>query len=150
MTEENKSIFIEDLCGRLPYGVQCRYSAIVPLLGGVVNIGDLRAIDVKQEQFNVCGHLCMIGDLKPFLRPLSSMTDDEKKELMDLCDITPYETQGLKIDEYGIGVFLNGVCSINYDVMTWLNKHHFDYRGLIEKGLAYAALNNMYVEEKQN
>ena len=59
-------------------------------------------------------------DDKLFLRPMSSMTEEEK--LM-------YE--GLMI----------GIDNISYmlDVIDWLNSHHFDYRGLIEKGLAIDA-----------
>jgi hypothetical protein len=60
------------------------------------------------------------------------MTEEQRKEYYDLCDIT--------LTEYGYPIWFDSVGSID-----WLNKNHFDYRGLIEKGLAIDATNlNIY------
>ena len=109
MTQENKELLLKDLCARLPCGLKYNY-------GGydgcdyTMNRIDCNAVDCAFP----------IENVKPYLFPLSSMTEEEK--LM-------YE--GLMI----------GIDNISYmlDVIDWLNSHHFDYRGLIEKGLAIDA-----------
>lgn len=75
-------------------------------------------------------HLNLIGDIKilPYLRPMSSMTEKEQKEYDVFC-CKPY----LGIDETTASNFIN-----------WLNSHHFDYRGLIEMGLALVAPEGIY------
>lgn len=141
MTERDKQLLLKALCGYIPYRVQ----ALVENVFSEPEDVEIEAVTSHQEA-NLDGYnfTVDIQNLKPYLRPMSSMTDEERKQLMDLCDITPYETQGLKIDEYGAGVFLNGICSVNSDVFDWLNAHRFDYRGLIEKGLALPAPDGMY------
>ena len=64
-----------------------------------------------------------VVECKPYLRPISSMTEDEEKQFQDvnLYEL-PYTVEGL----------------------DWLNAHHFDYRGLINDGLALEALKGMY------
>ena len=82
--------------------------------------------------------------IKPYLRPMSSMTEEEREELSDyLCEqvmpnkigitIPPNPTQGKGIPFIWMS-----------DCMDWLNEHYFDYRGLIEKGLALEAPEGMY------
>ena len=115
MTQEDKELLFKDLCARLPYGV----IVVTPKgRGYVCNINHtifdyelgVNINPIIRDSFS-------INDVKPYLFPLSSMTEEEK--LM-------YE--GLMI----------GIDNISYmlDVIDWLNSHHFDYRGLIEKGLA--------------
>jgi hypothetical protein len=74
---------------------------------------------------------------KPYLRPMSSMTEEEKKE---------FESFGWMVNEFDdnypwvhIGQIENVLLGLD-----WLNKHHFDYRGLIERGLALEAPEGMY------
>ena len=122
MTQENKELLntfdkellFKDLCARLPYGV------IVNING----ISNVRLDNVSwYEEVGVDDGstiLYHISEVKPYLFPLSSMTEEEK--LM-------YE--GLMIGTDNISYML--------DVIDWLNSHHFDYRGLIEKGLAIDA-----------
>lgn len=94
--------------------------------------------------------------LRPYLRPMSSMTEEEKEEYRKLSDEVigsygPYNWEfiahcvrlGIKpgnphecIDEY-----------VDMDAIDFLNAHHFDYRGLIEKGLALEAPEGMYKTE---
>ena len=111
MTQEKKDILIKDLCGRLPYGVK--------LDNGL----KLRSIDALTQIVSCSGSDKKIDCIKPYLRPLSSMTEEEAKD-MDL-------TECLESSFY-VGV------------IDWLNAHHFDYRGLIEKGLALEAPEDMY------
>lgn len=109
MTQENKELLLKDLCARLPYGLKYNY-------------GGYNGCDYTMNRIDCNEVDCAfpIENVKPYLFPLSSMTEEEK--LM-------YE--GLMI----------GTDSISYmlDVIDWLNEHHFDYRGLIGKGLAIDA-----------
>lgn len=119
MTSEDKELLIKDLCARLPYNVICqvefrengKYNSKVMLLSGIFT---------DEAYFTTKGGSIYSNEYKPYLFPLSSMTEEEK--LM-------YE--GLMIGTDNISYML--------DVIDWLNSHHFDYRGLIEKGLAIDA-----------
>lgn len=68
-------------------------------------------------------------NMKPYLRPMSSMTDDEWEEYKDLLYCVKYAD--------------NTLLAVNM-FNSWLNEHHFDYRGLIDKGLAIEAPKGMY------
>ena len=80
MTQEDKELLLKDLCARLPYGVICRYEAVVPFLGDVLNYGPLQEIRRKGEYFIVNGADCLYEDVRPYLRPMSSMTEEELNE----------------------------------------------------------------------
>ena len=125
MTREEKELLLKDLCARLPYNVICqvefrengKYNSKVMLLSGIFT---------DEAYFTTKGGSIYSNEYKPYLFPLSSMTEEEK--LM-------YE--GLMIGTDNISYML--------DVIDWLNSHHFDYRGLIEKGLAIDATHlNVY------
>ena len=82
-----------------------------------------------------------LTDCQPYLRPMSSMTQEEKQELKDLLG-----SELVSCSDFGYlegGTFVEYISSIPYSlciyVIDWLNAHHFDYRGLIEKGLAIDA-----------
>ena len=114
MTQENKELLLKDLCARLPYGVIVNINGISNVrLDNVSWYEEVKVDDGSTILYD-------ISEVKPYLFPFSSMTEEEK--LM-------YE--GLMI----------GIDNISYmlDVIDWLNSHHFDYRGLIEKGLAIDA-----------
>ena len=118
MTQEDKELLLKDLCGRLPYGV----------IGLIHNVNcDDYNISIVGGDIDLFSHQFIT--IKPYLRPMSSMTEEEK--LM-------YE--GLMIGTDNVSYML--------DVIDWLNSNHFDYRGLIEKGLAIAVTeeNNPYKE----
>ena len=117
MTQEDKSLLLKDLCARLLYGVICKSNSYRNIL------------------FN-SSHISLIEseEIKPYLRPMSSMNEEEEKEYMNI-DNRSYS------------------CPMAYahipasDRIDWLNAHHFDYRGLIEKGLAIEVTkeNNPYI-----
>ena len=117
MTQEDKELLFKDLCARLPYGVkiQVYYEEIA---GSGYFDETVWLID-NDEPFHVNDR--WIENITPYLRPMSSMTDEERQEYgLVLCD-------ELSINQY-----------------DWLNAHHFDYRGLIKKGLALEAPKEMY------
>ena len=121
MTQEEKTLLIKDICGRILYSPK-----------GVIlyHLYD-------PEEVEVCGYdgqwitVYRDGDfdnydaerIRLYLRPMSSMTEEEWKEYHNLryCDTS------------------------NADRVDFLNAHHLDYRGLIEKGLALEAPEGMYV-----
>ena len=125
--EENLKLLLKDLCCRLPYKVKCKYSGEKPMIGEVTNnIGVLSNIYVDKEcPFEIYG----FADVKPYLRSMSSMTEEEKKEYEHIAP-------GIEVE--------NGVRIPNVNQIDWLNSHHFDYRGLIEKNLALEAPKGMY------
>jgi hypothetical protein len=134
MTQEDKKLLLQDLSARLPYGVKCKYNCVVQVetfIAGKYNfIGELNGI---VPLYN--GHIgfmvdcdkidALEGDIKPYLRPMSDMTEEEKNE---------HFGRTMTID----------IVQTSKEVIDWLLAHHFDYRGLIEKGLALEALKGMY------
>lgn len=142
MTESEKKLLSIDLCGRLPYDVKIRLEykprkviGIVEdniIVNGIVD-GEKTWNEYGIEEFNI----------KPYLRPMTSMTEDEKEELKisieeDLTEQGKHIKQGHGLSRDGLYMF---PAKRQSDL---LNKHMFDYRGLIEKGLALEAVEGMY------
>ena len=127
MTQEDKELLLQDLCARLPYGVKCRgtFCKKDNRCKGGIKIQDKDFIfdGVIYSEDNVfeldSNSFIDISSVKPYLRPMSSMTEEEIKEYKHL------------INRYASS---NPDSAIN--MINWLNAHHFDYNGLIEKGLA--------------
>lgn len=123
MTQEETQILLKDICARLPYGVR-------------VKQGSWEHTLESANMYNVSfDSSCAIPI--PYLRPMSSMTEEERNEYLD---VKMQECERVVLAE----VYRPEAISIVFD---WLNAHHFDYRGLIEKGLALEAPEGMYKEE---
>ena len=129
MTKEDRERLLKDLGGRLPYGVK-----ILDIPANVV--GKLFLISttdtVQYETADDTG-IQTLYNIKPYLLPLSSMTEEQKREYnMLLTDIPTYEYEGgdivTVIDTYD-----------NWMSIDYLTANHFDYRYLIEDGLAIDA-----------
>ena len=96
-----------------------------------------------RDGVNYTGH---IDYIKPYLRPMPSMTDEEKKEFIRNAGYEVEESINGRHYEY----YLKDFCGtednpyVNVDAIDWLNERHFDYRCLIEKGLALEAPEGMY------
>lgn len=143
MKKEHKELLIKDLCARLPYGVMVNIKGF--------NFNE-RLVQIYKGLFNCSIHarhnMTMpydIGDVKPYLRPMSSMTEEESAELSNIIN----EWFDKELFDLTEEPFLEYALSrINYSIspklFDWLNAHHFDYRGLIPKGLA------IEVTEKNN
>ena len=131
MTQKDKELLLKDLSARLTYGV----IVSTPKGNGhlcTINqtiFGNEYGVNIeatKRDYFN--DNEC---DIKPYLRPMSSMTEEEEKEYINIDN-------------------LSYSCPMDYahfpasKRIDWLNKHHFDYRGLIPKGLALEAPEGMY------
>ena len=144
MTQEEKEMLIKDLCGRLPYGV------MVQVNDGLRGTYDRRLVQVFCDRLscsvNVCNPLkeCIcIDSVKPYLRPLSSMTESEREELKALCDKDLSEFAGHIMKGHGLS--RDGLYMFDkLRQLDWLNKNMFDYRDLIQKGFALEAPEGMY------
>lgn len=151
MTQEEKQLLLIDLCARLPHHVRCK----VWLKDGTTEEGPLDLQhnygDVLRDAF----YYNKIKDVKPYLRPMSSMTKKEATELVELSGFK--NILSVKVNQDHIIVEVDdGVCSSerhtiwfneivsSIKILDWLLKNHFDYRGLIEKGLALEAPEDMY------
>lgn len=164
MTKEDKEILLRDLCARLPYGVMVK--VIDHNDASYAHKGVLYCIENIDSDcngtpclFTVDGVGCAmdITEIKPYLRSLSSMTEKERKELRKmLCwDIAPKDCPKFEKD-FSVLIFyscnereedeyLDMGTMLSY--FDYLNSHHFDYRGLIKKGLALEAPEGMYKSE---
>lgn len=144
MNQEDKELLLKDLCARLPYGVKINSAPIKGYSEGF--IGELAFCSIKREQL---GLLTEYGELvvnlscdivRPYLRPMSSMTEEERNEWASGYAKLTLDIFKKKVsDEMDIPDASDSAFSID-----WLNAHHFDYRGLLEKGLALEAPERMY------
>lgn len=142
MTTEEKALLYKDLCGRLPYGVRCKVKDMCLVLTelSIVQTGTFMTSVVSAIKDTV-----HIEDCKPYLRPLSDMTEEEKKFLKDKIG-DPFG----QIHFSHIGIHIDGRSSVGIPFgamnvcIEFLSANHFDYRGLIERGLALKALDGMY------
>ena len=139
MTQEEKKLLLADLCARLPYGtvIHTDYKDI-KLDTDHCGIGVLYYKHYSEEAKKQCGYNekdfviiisgCYYGDIKPYLRPLFSMSEEEK-EIYRCLSVTRSE------EDLVIPSPL---------AMQWLLSRHFDINHLIEKELALIAPEGMY------
>ena len=122
--EEDKRFLIKDLCARLPYKPTIRIESLDSILRTYISHLYMNVIDA-------INHV----EIKPYLFPLSSMTEEQKAEYYDVCRNDWIDNKAKDIEDV----------EVLYKGADWLNAHHFDYRGLIDKGLALDATNlNIY------
>ena len=145
MTQKDKQLLLKDLCARLPYGVlgQCEIDASYDTeVETIPQTHKFKAVayGFNEDKLFVCPMIenqdeleianeeiadgVYVFDFKPYLFPLSSMTDKQKDEYQYITE------RWMNDPAYSIS-----------DSIDWLNKNNFDYRGLIEKGLAIPILN---------
>ncbi len=145
MKQEDKELLLKDLCARLPYGVKVQKikepESAYRLYSIDTNSEELKFVTFDGSSLTICngGYLERTGNLrfKPYLRPISSMTEEERDEYESTFD-SVYD-----VDDYGEDAD-SWHEEFSIDSFDWLNAHHFDYRGLIEKGLALEAPEVMY------
>ena len=122
---KDKELLLKDLCGRLPYLENwVRYDGKDYVVTGY---GHGRVSLLSSMFSSGVGPCPLVEEVKPYLRPMSSMTEEEIIEwniMVDNCN-EPFD-----------------FCFVDY-----CNRKHFDYRGLIEKGLALEAPEGMYKED---
>lgn len=134
MTQEEKQLLVKALRGYFSYGVIC----------SVVHKKDGRLVeeDMKLSGMFEDGNFYFLDEMGstysykyiPYLRPMSSMTEEERNEYLS---IKMQETERVALAE----IYRPEAIS---EIMDWLDSHYFDYRGLIQKGLALEAPFEMY------
>ena len=151
MTPEEKDLLLKDLAARVPYKVMVEQTLFPSTIADKEQtLKSVQANDcVQLYWYKYIDEFVPIHCVKPYLRPMSSMTKEEKEELLNL--LFDKESNYFYIDEEG---FIDGKTSdlmrdgLNYPAFgpinvvlytDWLNAHHFDYRDLIKKGLALEA-----------
>ena len=135
MTKEEKELLKKVLCEQLPYGVQVEIEGY--------HSGILKGIDGDTISTDR-GINYPLWLVKPYLRPMSSMTEEEKKEFIHYAGYEVEESVNGRHYEYYLIDYVGTPeePTYNCDSIDWLNKHHFDCRGLIKMGLAKAAVGN--------
>ena len=146
MTQEEKSLLLKDLCARLPY--------MVIMNVDVLNIDCLLCAVYQNKEHSDCvgigdNGIASIERVKPYLRPMSSMTEEERNEVEEISHGWFYINKDGEIFPMGrltdSGEFEDAILP----TFEYFLKRHFDYRGLIEKGLALEAPEGMYnIKEK--
>lgn len=132
MTQEDKELLLKDLCARLPYGVFCNIGLDYPLQLQSLFVDKLDGIlldfyeDGKDYQV-------YLSEVKPYLFPLSSMTEEQKREYNNWKHEIP-------VCRYDYGDVIEEIELYDSpESFEYLIENHFDYRGLIPKGLAIDA-----------
>ena len=142
MTQEDKELLFKDLCARLPYKVKCQ----IAFDEEDIHIETLESVSPTMlfNQVTTSGSVVSIENVKPYLRPMLSMAEEEREEWADLfikpiCELEQYFDE--KEAQYMAPVLFGKSHSISAD---WLLSKGFDVRGLIPKGLALEAPEDMY------
>ena len=146
MTQEEKQLLLKDLSGRLPYGVIVDYKEnefeiphwkITTIYPNTFDgwIGYDRRVGAGSETGS---RPFKIGEVKPYLRPMSSMTEEEKEVVCSMNMISDTELNDR--------LNYQRMYAQNYTIETfdYFNEHHLDFRGLIPMGLALEAPEGMY------
>ena len=141
MSSEEKELLLKDLCARLPY-----YGLMIYWKGENFNMIDIGfgRVTLLKPFMSMTEGTPLIEEVRPYLRPMSSITE---KEISDLQKIN-WQFNFNKFDNFAyVGAADDGFCSVPdmEKILSYLNAHHFDFRGLIEKGLALEAPEDMYV-----
>ena len=158
MTNEEKQLLLKDLCARLPYGVKVCVGTQYDIDNDITDIALLQGLEFDNPIFGVkvlvCAKTCSgsntfgtdIEEIKPYLRPMSSMTEEEAEELDEMNiynkPISFYNRHGEEPHFYTECNVINAIEAMQY--IDWLHKKNFDYRGLIPIGLALPAPEGMY------
>lgn len=142
MTNEEVELLIKDIGGRLSYGVKFHY---FPEFSDEVEFDNtISVLDAADWQILDEDHKdpIRIRQIMPYLRPLSSMTEQEIKELQNIVGPILYDVDKNLVLAFECNDFRQ------LDLLEdWLNEHMFDYRGLIKKGLVAEAPEGMYKTE---
>jgi hypothetical protein len=126
MTQEQKDLLLKDLCARLPYGVKVEYENETFDVEHVCPMYEEVKLDIP-ETWTID-----VSEVKPYLFPMSNMTEEQKEELNDITNLDiDIAILHIKND---IPNYFTGLNRLN-----WLLKNHFDIYDLIPMGLAIDA-----------
>lgn len=140
MEQENKNLLFRDLSSRFPYGVKVAYTTLsdnMPKVWDVIGLPAVGFVDIivpGKYRFAAVP----IEEIKPYLRPMSSMTEEEEREVgkLGVCYDGAFHN-----DIYDTGIYMEEA----FTAISWLLERHFDINYLIQKGLASEAPEGMYI-----
>ena len=142
MTQEEKSLLLKDLCARLPY------DTIVSVTDGTIKYkAYIESISYKNIQVSPVSDsnftaytFYKISEIKPYLRSMSSMTEEEKEELKEIGSeyLEKWENAQDSIDKWRLDA------EVSCKRSEFYNSHLLDWHGLIPKGLAIEAPKDIY------
>lgn len=147
MKQEDKELLLKDLYGRIPYGVKVsvgrdRMNDYLEPEGKQYLIPTLYYINPQRLEciFKECWWTAYIGAIRPYLRPISSMTEEEKDEVKEICAdyLDEWENAETVVDRWKLDA------KTSYLRSAFYNSHHLDWNGLIPMGLALEAPDEMY------
>ena len=137
MEQKDKDLLLKDLCARLPYGVKCYIQETndTSILAAVLEDGENTLFNFWEDSRKIqYWYQLYISEFKPYLFPMSSMTDEQKEEFNQL----------LELELKAINDEITHTQATEFEI-DFYNKHHLDWRGLISKGLAIDATDlNIY------
>ena len=151
MKQEYEDLLLKDLCARLSYGVKVLADINKTFDGGIIS--EVVCINLRKERVELDDVITPFhyDEVKPYLRPMSSMTEEEKQELLKVTSLIEYDEDCetlMSFDFYGDARLDVGM-EIWMKAFDWLNKKMFAYRtyndkDMFELGLAIPAPAGMY------
>ena len=133
MTQEDKELLTKDICARVLYGVKAQY---YDSENECLDIDTIEYVDIsrKEPEVGIGQYGIDIDKVKPLLRPLSSLTEQE------IIELGKIDMKRIIFSSRHLTYHLDG------EIVDWFNKNHIDFRGLIPNGLAIAVTedNNQY------
>ena len=147
MTQKEKDLLFKDICARLPYGVKISVESWDGKEQGFVDKVDVLYSVNKDEYIKSTNedYDFSIEDVKPYLFPLSSMTEEQYEEMEKLVSEDYLENIQVMKEMREKVEFITHWPLYSPKVIDWFNKNHFDYRGLIPMGFAINAIGkNIY------
>jgi len=133
MTKEEKELLFRDICGRIPYGTKAKYDANGVSEDVVISLATVKILQAipTDREFPIT--------IKPYLRPMSSMTHAEREEWFNV----KFEATMALLRNCEEG---SNIPNASPDIVSlnWLYERHFDCNNLIEQGLALEASEGMY------
>ena len=149
ITEENKNLLFRDLSSRFSYGVKVVHTTLsdnMPKVWDVIGLPAVGLVDiVVPGKYRFAA--VPVEEIKPYLRLMDSMTEEEQREFGNLVGLwknpgtSRFVNRIPDLGEFGKTLITEIIIARAID---WLNAHHLDYRGLIEKDLAIKAPEGMY------
>ena len=144
MTTEDKMLLIEDLCCRLPFGVKCYIPEIndYRVLGSIQYDGINTLFDFWNKEQTRYELQLYISEFKPCIFPISSMTEEQKKEISKRYNLHTSYGLCIEITNHIEGYWdTDNSCHLQdyLWLINWLIKNNFDYKRLIPMGIAIDA-----------
>lgn len=134
MKQEDRKLLLIDLYARLPYGIKFKAEDDECIR----EIHYIKGEDVYIREYRYLPY--WIDTIKPYLRPMSSMTEEEKRHISKMMCLRTYDDGVVHDMNYPVYT----PYYVMEDCLSYLRSIHMDYSGLIEKGLAIEAKEGMY------